>query len=61
MQSELGDPQRAAAALLKLVDTDDPPLRAFFGKLALPTIREVYRQRIENWESWQQLAINAQA
>jgi NAD(P)-dependent dehydrogenase (short-subunit alcohol dehydrogenase family) len=60
MQSELGDPQRSAAALLQLVDTEKPPMRAFFGKLALPTVKEIYRQRIKNWERWQQLAIDAQ-
>jgi NAD(P)-dependent dehydrogenase (short-subunit alcohol dehydrogenase family) len=60
MQSEVGDPQRSAAALLKLVDAEKPPIRAFFGKLALPTVKETYRQRIDNWERWQQLAIDAQ-
>ena len=60
MQSEAGDPHRSAAALLQLVDTAKPPMRAFFGKLALPTVKEIYRQRIKNWERWQQLAIDAQ-
>jgi NAD(P)-dependent dehydrogenase (short-subunit alcohol dehydrogenase family) len=60
MQAEVGDPHRSAAALLELVDAQRPPLRAFFGKLALPNVKEAYRRRIENWESWQQLAIDAQ-
>lgn len=60
MESEAGDPQKSAAALLQLADAETPPMRAFFGKFALPSVREVYRQRIENWENWQHLAIDAQ-
>lgn len=60
MESEVGDPQRSAAVLLKIVDAEAPPLRAFFGKFALPSVKEAYRQRIENWESWQDLAAEAQ-
>lgn len=60
MEAEAGDPRATAAVLLRLVDTDAPPLRVFFGGSALEMVGDAYRQRIENWEKWQELAIAAQ-
>lgn len=51
--SERGDPQATTDAILKLVDTDDPPLRLGLGHSILPTARAVYAERLATWEAWE--------
>jgi len=47
-----GDPAATAAAILKLVDSQDPPLRLFLGSGVFEIARSIYAQRIETWEKW---------
>lgn len=54
--SVAGDPVRAAAALLQLVDQDDPPLRLLMGNMAYDTALRTYDQRIETWKAWEQVS-----
>jgi NAD(P)-dependent dehydrogenase (short-subunit alcohol dehydrogenase family) len=55
-----GDPKASAAALLKVVDAEQPPLRVFFGSDPLALAREDYESRLRNWEQWQPVAKLAQ-
>jgi NAD(P)-dependent dehydrogenase (short-subunit alcohol dehydrogenase family) len=55
-----GDPEATGAAILKVVDAKDPPLRIFFGSGALPLTRGEYARRIETWEKWNEVSIEAQ-
>ena len=55
-----GDPQASAAALLKVVDAENPPLRVFFGESPLQVARADYESRLANWEQWQSVAVEAQ-
>jgi NAD(P)-dependent dehydrogenase (short-subunit alcohol dehydrogenase family) len=55
-----GDPQATAAALLKVVDAAEPPLRVLFGTVGLPLLRAEYTRRIETWEKWSQVSSEAQ-
>ncbi|VEG51674.1 short-chain alcohol dehydrogenase [Mycolicibacterium aurum] len=55
-----GDPQASAAALLKIVDAPEPPLRAFFGELPLSLAKADYESRLAGWEKWQPVAVEAQ-
>ena len=55
-----GDPKASAAALLKVVDAEQPPLRVFFGETPLQTARADYESRLANWEQWQPVAVQAQ-
>lgn len=55
-----GDPEATGAAILKLVDAQDPPLRIFFGSGGLPMTRAEYGRRIETWEQWNALSVEAQ-
>jgi NAD(P)-dependent dehydrogenase (short-subunit alcohol dehydrogenase family) len=55
-----GDPQATGAAILKLVDAQDPPLRIFFGSGGLPMTRAEYARRITTWEKWNTLSVEAQ-
>ena len=54
-----GDPSASAAALLKVVDAEEPPLRCFFGATAFDLVRPDYESRIANWEEWDWLAKEA--
>ena len=58
--SRPGDPQASAAALLKVVDADKPPLRVFFGELPLQIAKADYENRLKTWEEWQPVAQQAQ-
>jgi NAD(P)-dependent dehydrogenase (short-subunit alcohol dehydrogenase family) len=54
-----GIPEATVDAVLKLVDTKNPPLRLFLGKVALPWIKSVYEQRLATWQEWQEVAAAA--
>jgi NAD(P)-dependent dehydrogenase (short-subunit alcohol dehydrogenase family) len=58
--AEPGDPAASAAAILKVVDAEKPPLRVFFGALPIQLAKADYEQRIKNWEEWQPVAELAQ-
>jgi NAD(P)-dependent dehydrogenase (short-subunit alcohol dehydrogenase family) len=55
-----GDPQASAAAVLKIVDAAEPPLRVFFGELPLQLAKADYESRLKTWEDWQPVAVEAQ-
>jgi NAD(P)-dependent dehydrogenase (short-subunit alcohol dehydrogenase family) len=55
-----GDPTASAAAVLKIVDADEPPLRCFFGKAPLGIAEADYASRLETWRAWQPVAELAQ-
>jgi NAD(P)-dependent dehydrogenase (short-subunit alcohol dehydrogenase family) len=55
-----GDPAASAAAILKVVDADEPPLRCFFGSRPLGIIEADYASRLETWRAWQPVAELAQ-
>jgi NAD(P)-dependent dehydrogenase (short-subunit alcohol dehydrogenase family) len=55
-----GDPQATAAAILKVVDAAEPPLRIFFGTTGLPMTRAEYARRLQVWEQWNDVAVAAQ-
>jgi NAD(P)-dependent dehydrogenase (short-subunit alcohol dehydrogenase family) len=59
-QSAQGDPRASAAALLKIVDSDEPPLRIFFGDAPLTIAKADYASRIETWEKWHEVSVEAQ-
>jgi NAD(P)-dependent dehydrogenase (short-subunit alcohol dehydrogenase family) len=55
-----GDPNATGPAILKVVDSPDPPLRIFFGSVGLPMMRAEYAKRIETWDKWNHVSIEAQ-
>jgi NAD(P)-dependent dehydrogenase (short-subunit alcohol dehydrogenase family) len=55
-----GDPAAAAQALLKIVDSDNPPLRVLFGQGFYPLVQQVYADRLKTWAEWQDLSAEAQ-
>jgi len=58
-EGAFGDPSATAEAVLKLVDSKNPPLRLFLGKHALPWAKSVYQERIAGWEEWNDVAVAA--
>lgn len=58
--AEPGDPKASAAAILKVVDAENPPLRVFFGSLPIQLAKADYENRLKTWEEWQPVAELAQ-
>ena len=56
---DYGDPAAAGRALLTLADTDDPPMRVFFGSQGFPIVQQTYADRLKTWTDWQDLALEA--
>ena len=55
-----GDPTASAEAVMRIVDAEDPPLRAFFGSAPLKIAESDYESRLANWREWQPVAELAQ-
>jgi NAD(P)-dependent dehydrogenase (short-subunit alcohol dehydrogenase family) len=54
-----GDPAASSAALLKVVDAAEPPLRIFFGLAPLGIAEADYESRLATWRAWQPVSIEA--
>lgn len=54
-----GKPEATRAAVLKIVDAVEPPLRAFLGPLPLGMAKADYESRLALWEKWQPVAVEA--
>ena len=54
-----GVPEATAEAVLKVVDAENPPLRLFLGKVALPWAKQVYADRLNTWEEWSEVSAKA--
>ncbi|MEI9998180.1 MAG: hypothetical protein WDO13_02920 [Verrucomicrobiota bacterium] len=50
--SQPGDPRKAAAALLQLVDLPEPPMRLALGNDAMAVLRFSYKTNAEELERW---------
>jgi NAD(P)-dependent dehydrogenase (short-subunit alcohol dehydrogenase family) len=55
-----GDPQASGAAIVRVVDATEPPLRVFFGSSPLSIAEQDYASRLETWRAWQDVAELAQ-
>jgi len=54
-----GKPEATTDAVLKLVDSENPPLRLFLGKMAYPWVKQVYQGRFAEWDNWSEVATAA--
>ena len=54
-----GNPEATADTILKIVDASNPPLRIFLGKTALPWVKQVYADRLDQWEQLSELSVAA--
>jgi NAD(P)-dependent dehydrogenase (short-subunit alcohol dehydrogenase family) len=55
-----GDPTASAAAIMRVVDANPPPLRVFFGTTPLRIAEADYEGRLTTWREWQPVAELAQ-
>jgi NAD(P)-dependent dehydrogenase (short-subunit alcohol dehydrogenase family) len=58
-EDSFGIPEATSDAVLKLVDSANPPLRLFLGKVALPWVKQVYAGRLAEWAEWSDVATAA--
>ncbi|WP_049557479.1 SDR family oxidoreductase [Nonomuraea sp. SBT364] len=50
------EPGLAAEALLKLVDSEDPPLRLLLGSMVYDLAFDISRRRMDTWAAWEQVS-----
>ncbi|MEU9305786.1 hypothetical protein [Streptomyces sp. NPDC048269] len=49
-------PELAAAALLQLVDSDEPPLRLLLGSMVYDLAFDIARGRMDTWAAWEDVS-----
>ncbi|WP_436789612.1 SDR family NAD(P)-dependent oxidoreductase [Yinghuangia sp. YIM S10712] len=49
-------PELAAVALMKLVDSDEPPLRLLLGGMVYDLAFDISRRRMETWARWEDVS-----
>ncbi|CAM4121724.1 SDR family oxidoreductase [Kibdelosporangium persicum] len=50
------EPRLAAEAVMKLVDSADPPLRLLLGSMVYDVAFAISRQRMETWAGWEEVS-----
>jgi hypothetical protein len=51
-----GDPRRAAEAIVRAVEADEPPLRLPLGEMAVAGIRHKLERQLRELERWAELS-----
>ncbi|PZF74738.1 SDR family NAD(P)-dependent oxidoreductase [Taibaiella soli] len=54
-----GKPEATTDAILKLIDSNNPPLRLLLGKVAYPFVKQVYASRHDEWNEWETVSAAA--
>lgn len=54
-----GKPEATVPAVLKIVDSENPPLRIFIGKQCYPFVKAVYESKWADWDAWKQVSDDA--
>ena len=54
-----GNPESTTSAVLQLIDSENPPLHFLLGKVAYPGVKEVYSQRLAEFEAWKEVSADA--
>jgi NAD(P)-dependent dehydrogenase (short-subunit alcohol dehydrogenase family) len=54
-----GDPVATREAVLKVVDSENPPLRIFFGDGPLTIATRDYESRLATWREWEPVSVAA--
>jgi len=57
--SRPGDPAATRAAILAVVDAEQPPLRIFFGDGPLAIATADYESRLKTWHEWEHVSVAA--
>lgn len=54
-----GNPEATVAPVLNIIDSENPPKRILFGKIAYQVINDVYTKRLEDIQGWKEVSIAA--
>jgi len=54
-----GNPETTTPAVLALIDSDNPPLHFLLGKVAYPVVKQVYADRLAEFEQWATVSADA--
>lgn len=54
-----GKPKATVEAILKVVNSENPPQRLLLGKIAYHVVNQVYKNRLEEIEAWKEVSIAA--
>jgi NAD(P)-dependent dehydrogenase (short-subunit alcohol dehydrogenase family) len=54
-----GKPESTATAVLQLIDSNNPPLHFLLGKVAYPVVKQIYGERLAEFEEWKDVSANA--
>lgn len=54
-----GSPEATVAPVLNIIDSENPPKRILFGKIAYQVINDVYTKRLEDIQGWKEVSIAA--
>ena len=54
-----GKPEATVEAILKVVNSENPPQRLLLGKIAYHVVNQVYKNRLEEIEAWKEISIAA--
>jgi len=54
-----GKPEATVDAVIKLVDSANPPLRLLLGKVAYPAVKQTYEKRLADFDEWKDITIAA--
>ena len=59
MLSRQGDPTATRAAILAIVDAEEPPLRIILGAGPLQIVTALYESRLATWRKWEDVSVAA--
>lgn len=54
-----GIPEATTEAALKLIDSENPPLRLLLGKYAIQWVKPTYEGRVAEWDAWGEVSAAA--
>ncbi len=54
-----GKPEATVEPVLNIIDSENPPKRLLFGKIAYQVVHNVYTQRLEDIQHWKEVSIAA--
>jgi NADP-dependent 3-hydroxy acid dehydrogenase YdfG len=57
--NEPGDPHKAAATIVSIAESEDPPLRLLLGAEAYYTVVNKYTASLQNIEKWKEVSLSA--
>ena len=59
LPEDYGNPEATVPAILQLIDSKNPPLRLFLGKVGYTKTQRVYAEKLDTWKAWEEVAVAA--